>query len=203
MLLGGGLLFWYHYITSCQSTHVAFGIMPDSLLFASAAAWQGVRHMRTRGLFFLTTFLLIASWVILVLSDLNAEYFLEVNTAMMVQDERPNWIEFMFEDNLLLRNLFDIGLIPLYFLFWAPALGIVFSYNSRHMQYMVVVVVFVLLILDVLQLLSFEGGDRKGCESCFVWWFLHFAAGAVLFVIGGMAGLLTAVIRGLFGSRNA
>lgn len=158
--------------------------------------------MKTRGLFFLTMFLLIASWVILVLADLNAAYFLEVNTAMMVQDERPSWIVFMFEDNLLLRAVFDIGLTPLYFIFGAPALSIVLSHNLRYIQYIVVVVVFVLLILDVLQLLSFEGGDRKGCESCFVWWFLHFAVGASSLVIGGMAGLLTAVIRGFCRSRN-
>ena len=46
MLLGGGLLFWYHYITSCQSTHAAVGIMPDSLHFVSAAAWQGVMNIQ-------------------------------------------------------------------------------------------------------------------------------------------------------------
>ena len=48
VLLGGGLLFWYHYITSCQSTHAAFGIMSDSLHFVSAAAWQGVIRKREK-----------------------------------------------------------------------------------------------------------------------------------------------------------
>lgn len=151
--------------------------------------------MKTRNLITLTFFLLLTSWVALVLTGINAAYLLEVNASRVIAVQPQSWMSFIMEENRLITGLVHIEwkLWPLYALYWAPMLAILLAHKSKYIQYFTVITIIILLLLDLRQLLLFEGGDRKGCEFCFIWWLLHSVAGAVVLTVGGLAGLLRIV----------
>lgn len=144
--------------------------------------------------------LLLTSWVTLVLAEINAAYLLEVNAATMVGLRPPTWLPFLFEEHRLVNGLLTIEteLLPWYLLYWAPLVGIMLAHRSKLSQSLIVLSLVVLLLLDLRQLFMFEGGGRKGCEFCFVWWIFHACAGAVALVVGGGAALW----RGAHSDKN-
>jgi hypothetical protein len=147
--------------------------------------------MNTRNLVIIAFALLLTSWVALVLSAINAGYLLDVNASKMVGQQPQSWMSFIIENNRLFKNLvfIELELWPLYALFWAPFIGTLLAHKSRYIQYFILLLIVILLLLDLKQFFMFEGGDRKGCESCFVWWVVHSLAGAVTIIVGGIAGL--------------
>ena len=162
-----------------------------TLMFAAARARLAVSHMNTRSLIIIALALLLTSWAALVLSGINADYLLDVNASKMAGQQPQSWRSFIVENNRLLKGLvfIELELWPLYALFWAPLIGILLARKSKHVQYLIFLLIIILLLLDLRQFFMFEGGDRKGCESCFVWWVVHSAGGAVTIVVGGFAGL--------------
>lgn len=135
--------------------------------------------------------LLLGAWLVLVLADVNAAYLLEVNSYAMVDAQPTSWLSFALEEHRLLVALvsMDGALWPYYALFWAPIIGLLLAKNSRAAQYLIIAALVGLFLIDLWQLLQFEGGDRKGCEFCFIWWGLHAATGAAVLALGGSVAL--------------
>jgi hypothetical protein len=67
----------------------------------------------------------------------------------------------------------------LLWLFLLPAAAVALLHGSRRFQAAMVALIALLLIGDIDQLLSFEGGDRKGCETCYFLAMLHGLFGIV------------------------
>ena len=76
--------------------------------------------------------------------------------------------------------------LPVYLL---PALTLWSLHGFRRMQFVLLSAVVALCAGDLVQLISFEGGDRKGCEGCLAWFLLHIllAGGCVLVFLGACA----------------
>jgi hypothetical protein len=92
------------------------------------------------------------------------------------------------------------SLVALDLLFLAPLLAIGAFAGVRPVQYAILVALALLACTDLYQLLSFEGGDRKGCKGCLAWLALHAAFG-VLATLAISARLLWIGVRRLRAPR--
>lgn len=147
--------------------------------------------MTTRMLFFISLSILLVSWILLTLSEFNADYFVELNMDLMIGTQPTSWLSFAVEDNRLFKKLLYIqwNEIPVFLLYWAPMVGILMAHKSKYIQYSMLLILSALLLLDAIQFLSFDGGDTKGCEFCFVWLGFHIAAGVLILTAGGLTGM--------------
>ena len=113
----------------------------------------------------------LVSWLVLGLADFNASYFLEMDTGLRSPHAWQKYI--ISHTEKLWRTLSPIGVI----IFFLPVIAVVFLPDSPRGRIVVVGLVAFLLLLDIFQFLSFEGGDRKGCEGCFALALIHIAFG--------------------------
>lgn len=120
--------------------------------------------------------LCLAGWVLLSFAEINAEYKVEVNLAPMGSGIVPTYAEFLSQrrSELIWYLLPDlrtplVALLqaPFILLFFGPVAAVLIT-QSKHIMLACVFGAAIMTTFDVLQLLAFEGGDRKGCEGCFV-----------------------------------
>jgi hypothetical protein len=135
--------------------------------------------------------LCLAGWVLLSFAGINAEYKVEVNLAPMGSGIVPTYAEFLRERRSELIWYFvpdlrtpDAAMPQALFilLFFGPAIAVLIT-RSKNIMLVCILGAAIMMVFDVLQLLAFEGGDRKGCEGCFVPFIGHVLLGGLTFFL--------------------
>lgn len=126
----------------------------------------------------------LLSWLALGLADFNASYSLDMNIDKFLGvAESQTWQKnISSQPGEFWRHLNPMATL----IFTLPVLAVVFLPDSPRGRTMVVALVALLLIVDIFQLLSFEGGDRKGCEGCFALALVHIAFGFLAMLTAAM-----------------
>ena len=126
----------------------------------------------------------LVSWAALGVADFNALYKMELSMPPVPPD--LTWLGFVQSRQDEFWRFLNPATIPLYLL---PALALWSLHGFRKSQLVLLAAVFALCGVDLVQLTSFEGGDRKGCEGCLAWFLLHIllAGGCVLAFLGACA----------------
>ena len=124
--------------------------------------------MGTRTLSLIALVLAVCSWAALGIADFNALYRMELNIPPVPAD--LTWISFVRAHQEQFWASLNAGAL---LVFLVPV-AVVWSFDGmRKVQWGFLIAMVVLCTFDVAQLLSFEGGDRKGCEGCLAWFLLH------------------------------
>lgn len=131
--------------------------------------------------------LCLAGWVLLSFAEINAAYKVEVNLAPMGSGIVPTYAEFLSEkgSELIWYFLPDLRTpfvallqVPFISLFFGPVVAVLIT-RSKRVMLACILGVAIMATFDVLQLLAFEGGDRKGCEGCFIPFIGHVFLGCI------------------------
>jgi hypothetical protein len=135
--------------------------------------------------FSIGAFFLLVGWVLLAFAEFNASYKMEVNAAPVGNGIVPTWTVF-FQSHvgelaqILLPKLEHL---PYLLIFVSPALAILLAFRSRQAQMPFLAGIVFLVLVDFAVLMAYDGGDRKGCEVCFIGFGLHMLFGLVSLVI--------------------
>ncbi len=110
------------------------------------------------------------------LADFNSTYLLD----SIVPWKDPRWIDYLEKNP---AAFFSRVLHPAPLLICTPLIFSLLLLSAHKMgQVAILVLIALLFVLDVYQLLSFEGGDYKGCEGCFAVAIFHVLIGGVVFI---------------------
>jgi glucan phosphoethanolaminetransferase (alkaline phosphatase superfamily) len=153
----------------------------------------------TRTRFVIGSLLLLLGWILLALAEFNASYKVAVNGAPVGNGVAPSWTAFVRTNSGELLQYLAPKRDHLLFvlLFFFPALAILLPFGTQIVKKVMIVGIIVLSCVDLAVLAAYDGGDRTGCEICFVGGGLH-----LLFGIGSVLVTIIAIISAVSWKRR-
>jgi hypothetical protein len=124
--------------------------------------------MKTRSLALIAAVIAICSWAALGIADFNSLYKMEWNIPPIPAD--LTWPKFVRAHQDEFWRFLNPALLLVFF---APV-AVIWAFDGfKKIQWVFFAGIVLLCAFDIAQLISFEGGDRKGCEGCFAWFLLQ------------------------------
>jgi hypothetical protein len=121
------------------------------------------------------TLLAVASWITLSIADFNAWWIMAASNEPSRELPWFEYVQMKMSQRDFWRFFHWQGLVGA----TLPVPALVLFSGSRTMQFAGFVVIAGFFALNIFQLLSFEGGDFKGCDGCFSLFILHWLFGIV------------------------
>ncbi|MDP2832772.1 MAG: hypothetical protein Q8Q28_05660 [Pseudomonadota bacterium] len=138
----------------------------------------------------LAVFFCASGWALLGFADFYASFKLEVNSAPMGNGIAPTYFEFISSNHKeLISILFPVPEHFLFMLVFFIPIAVIYRSNRPAFRLVGLIILFCLAIIDLTILLQFSGGDRKGCEICFLGLLLHFPF-SILYLFAYVLGML-------------
>jgi hypothetical protein len=145
--------------------------------------------MKNTHIVLLTLFLGLMGYIAIGYAEVRAEFMLErnarVEAGLHAPVAEPRLAESIKKSIKDLRRPIGLAILAIFLI---PGVAMLFLIRTRVVKYGLLCLVIAMTTLDLGPLLSHEGGDIKGCESCFGLVLLHIVFAFVVllssFVIG-------------------